>query len=116
MGEYKGKISGLIDKISLQAQARIMKVSKIKEKFEEKLASFSLQEAVKLDFSAYASVDVARKEIFSSIFSVEKKRQVADFASFSSGSSFSATASASFSSSTSISSSSSVTMKANVNI
>jgi hypothetical protein len=112
MGEYKGKMSGLINKISLQAQSRIMKVSKIQEKFQEKLISFTLQEPVKLDFSAYSSLDIARKEIFLNIFTIEKQRQVTDFASFSSSSSSS---SSSFSATASISSSSSVTMKANVN-
>lgn len=104
MGEYKGKMSGLIEKISLQAQARILKVSKMKEKFNEKLTSFTLQAPVKLDFTAYASIDIAKKEIFSNIFTIEKQKSVTDMASFSS----------STSSTVSISSSSSVSLKANV--
>ena len=46
MSEYKGQISGLIEKMSTQAQSRILKIEKIKEKFESKLASFSLQGSV----------------------------------------------------------------------
>ena len=83
---------------------------KIKEKFEEKLTSFTLQAPVRLDFSAYASVDIAKKEIFSNIFSIEKKRSITDMASFSSSTS----SSVSVSSSMSVSSSSSVSIKANV--
>ncbi len=104
MGELKGKMNGLIEKISLQAQARILKVSKIKEKYEEKLVSFTLQEPVRLDFSLYASYDAARKDIFSKIFTIEKQQAVSSFASLS----------ASISASVSISTS--VMFKANVNL
>lgn len=76
MSEYKGQISGLIEKMSTQAESRILKIQKIKEKFESKLASFTLQGAVKLDFNAYSSVDIARKEIFGSMFIITKQKSV----------------------------------------
>lgn len=75
MSEYKEKISGQVENIKIRGQARILKVKKIREKFKEKLASFELQAPVKIDFSAYASVEIARKEIFTETFTITRKRE-----------------------------------------
>lgn len=74
MNEYKGKISGQIEVMKNRAQSRILKVDKIKEKFKAKLAVYTSQDPVRLDFTAFSSVELARKEIFHQIFKISKRK------------------------------------------
>jgi len=76
MAEYKGKVSGLIDKMQRRAKSRILKTEKIREKFKDRLSSYNLQKPIILDLNVFPSIDVARKEVFTNIFMIQKQKSV----------------------------------------
>lgn len=74
MQEDKEKMKGIIFKLEKKANARIYKLERIKTTFNAKLALSSQNTQFKLDFSLFKSIAQTRTELFSSVFSISKKK------------------------------------------
>ena len=74
MQEDKEKMKGLVFKLDKKGKSRIFKLNKIKEQFKARLELSSSNGKFKLDFSIYKNTEQARTDLFSSVFSISKKK------------------------------------------
>lgn len=72
MKETKAEIIKLITKYQIRSESRIFKLKKIQREYQLKLNSFNSQGVFKLDFSAFETMEIAKKVIFGSLFSISK--------------------------------------------
>ena len=69
---HREDIIKLITKYQIRSESRIFKLKKIQREYQLKLNSFNSQGVFKLDFSAFETMEIAKKVIFGSLFSISK--------------------------------------------
>lgn len=74
MSEDKEKMRSMVYKLERKGKARIYKLLKIRVQFQSKFNSFSANTKFRLDFSAYKNIQQTRVELFSSLFSISKRK------------------------------------------
>jgi hypothetical protein len=75
MNEDKEKIKSLIEKLDKKSESRISKLKDIKSRFKARLENSSENSKFSLDFSLYKNTQIAKKELFSSVFTISKKKR-----------------------------------------
>ena len=70
MKESKEIMKNLAFKIEKKGVAKMFKLNKIKSQFQAKLEGCSQNSKFELDFTAFKSIDQARKTLFSSVFTL----------------------------------------------